>query len=386
MNNAPLRDYHMNKKRILSVVGARPNFMKIAPILLELEKRNRNFDSRLVHTGQHYDPAMSDVFFRELGMKEPDHNLGVGSASHAVQTAEIMRRFEEVCRLEQPDLVVVGGDVNSTLACSLTAVKMLIPVAHVEAGLRSFDRTMPEEINRIVTDCISHLLFTTEISGNCHLKAEGISEEKIHLVGNTMIDSLVRFSAQLSRGGDRPRVRALAHAGFYLATIHRPSNVDDPKQLTRVLDILESASDYLPVLFVAHPRTRERLQQLGREARLAEIQGEVGEIRPGMVYLLPPLSYLDFLYTMSRAAAVLTDSGGIQEETTFLGIPCLTLRENTERPVTVETGSNEVVGLDKARILACLDSIGRGRWKQAAVPPLWDGKAAERIVDILETP
>jgi len=374
----------MNKKRILSVVGARPNFMKIAPILLEMDKRDGNFDSRLVHTGQHYDQAMSDVFFHELGMKEPDYNLSVGSGSHAVQTAEIMRRFEEVCLLEKPDLVVVGGDVNSTLACSLTAVKMLIPVAHVEAGLRSLDRTMPEEINRIVTDSISELLFTTEISGTCHLKAEGIPEEKIHLVGNTMIDSLVRFSAQLSRNGGRPRVNALAQAGFYLATIHRPSNVDDPEQLTKVLDILESASDRLPVLFVAHPRTRERLRQFGREARFVEIQGEVGEIRTGLVYLLPPLSYLDFLYTMSRATAVLTDSGGIQEETTFLGIPCLTLRENTERPITIEVGSNELVGLDRARILACLDSIGEGRWKQAAVPPLWDGKAAERIVEILE--
>ncbi len=374
----------MNKKRILSVVGARPNFMKIAPVLLQLEKRNGTFDSKLVHTGQHYDQAMSDVFFRELGMKEPDHNLGVGSGSHAVQTAEIMRRFEEVCEREKPDRVVVGGDVNSTLACSLTAAKMLIPVAHVEAGLRSFDRSMPEEINRIVTDSISDLLFTTEMSGNCHLRAEGIPEEKVHLVGNTMIDSLVRFSAQLARNGQRPRVRSLANGGFYLATIHRPSNVDDPDQLSRVIDILEAASDRLPVLFVAHPRTRERLRHLGREQRVIEIEGEVGKIRPGLVYLLPPLSYLDFLYAMSRAAAVLTDSGGIQEETTFLRIPCLTLRENTERPITVELGSNEIVGLDQTRILACLDRIAGGRWKETAVPPLWDGKAAERIVDVLD--
>ncbi|RPJ86244.1 MAG: UDP-N-acetylglucosamine 2-epimerase (non-hydrolyzing) [Acidobacteria bacterium] len=374
----------MTKKRILSVVGARPNFMKIAPILLELDRRYGRFDSKLVHTGQHYDQAMSDVFFHELGMKEPDYNLSVGSGSHATQTAEIMKRFEEVCRLEKPDLVIVGGDVNSTLACSLTAVKMLIPVAHVEAGLRSFDRTMPEEINRIVTDSISDLLFTTETSGNCHLKAEGIPEEKIHLVGNTMIDSLVRFSAELSRNGGRPRVNALADAGFYLATIHRPANVDEPEQLAKVVDILLSASDGLPVLFVAHPRTRERLRQFGRDERFIEIQGEIGEVRRGLVYLLPPLSYLDFLYTMSRATAVLTDSGGIQEETTFLGIPCLTLRENTERPITVEVGSNEIVGLDRNRILACLKSISAGRWKKTAVPPLWDGKAAGRIVDILE--
>ena len=358
--------------------------MKIAPILLELDKRNGNFDSKLVHTGQHYDQAMSDVFFRELGMKEPDYNLSVGSGSHAVQTAEIMKRFEEVCQTEKPDLVLVGGDVNSTLACSLTAVKMLIPVAHVEAGLRSFDRTMPEEINRIVTDSISDLLFTTEISGNCHLKAEGIAEEKVHLVGNTMIDSLVRFSAQLARNGLRPKVRSLANGGFYLATIHRPSNVDEPEQLSKVIDILESASDRLPVLFVAHPRTRERLRQFGREQRVVEIEGEVREIRRGLVYMLPPLSYLDFLYSMSRATAVLTDSGGIQEETTFLRIPCLTLRENTERPITVELGSNEIVGLDQTRILACLERISGGQWKETAVPPLWDGKAAERIVDVLD--
>ncbi|MFB3904129.1 MAG: non-hydrolyzing UDP-N-acetylglucosamine 2-epimerase [Acidobacteriota bacterium] len=374
----------MTKKRILSVVGARPNFMKIAPILLELDRRNGSFDSRLVHTGQHYDQAMSEVFFQELGIKAPDYNLNVGSGSHAVQTAEIMRRFEEVCRLEKPDLVVVGGDVNSTLACSLTAAKMLISVAHVEAGLRSCDRTMPEEINRIVTDSISDLLFTTEMSGVCHLKAEGIPEEKIHLVGNTMIDSLVRLSAQLARNGDRPGVRGVAKGGFYLATMHRPSNVDDPGQLTKVLDILRSASDRQAVLFVAHPRTRERLRQLGPDERFVEIRRDVEEIQPGLVYLLPPLSYLDFLFTMSRATAVLTDSGGIQEETTFLGIPCLTLRENTERPVTVEVGSNEIVGLDQVRILACLDRISEGRWKKTAIPPLWDGRAAQRIVDVLE--
>ncbi|RPI25718.1 MAG: UDP-N-acetylglucosamine 2-epimerase (non-hydrolyzing), partial [Acidobacteria bacterium] len=308
--------------------------------------------------------------------------LSVGSGSHAVQTAEIMKRFEEVCLQEDPDLVLVGGDVNSTVACSLTAVKMLIPVAHVEAGLRSFDRTMPEEINRIVTDSISDLLFTTEISGNCNLSKEGVAEEKIHLVGNTMIDSLVRFSGQIANGGP-PRVRTLAGKRYFLATIHRPSNVDDAEQLAKVLLILESASDLLPVLFVAHPRTRERLRKLGRGDRFVEIKGEMGEIRPGCVYLLPPLSYVDFLYAMSRTTAVLTDSGGIQEETTFLRIPCLTLRENTERPITVEVGSNEIVGLDQARILSALSGITEGRWKKTSLPPLWDGKAAERIVSII---
>jgi len=254
-------------------------------------------------------------------------------------------------------------------------------VAHVEAGLRSFDRTMPEEINRIVTDSISDLLFTTENSANRNLQREGVPEERIHLVGNTMIDSLVRFSGSLN--GGPPRVRALSNQQYFLATIHRPSNVDEPAQLSKVIEILEAASELLPVLFVTHPRTRERLGRLERPYRFVEVNEEVREIQPGWIYLLPPLSYLDFLFAMSRTRAVLTDSGGIQEETTYLKIPCLTLRENTERPVTVEVGTNEIVGLDRDRILSGLRNIIAGNWKKASLPPLWDGKAAERIVRVI---
>jgi UDP-N-acetylglucosamine 2-epimerase (non-hydrolysing) len=372
----------MKKSKVLSVVGARPNFMKVAPVLLEMKKKPEQFESVLVHTGQHYDEAMSAVFFRELGIANPEHNLNVGSGSHAVQTAEIMKRFETVCLAEKPDVVLVAGDVNSTLACSITAAKLLIPVGHIESGLRSCDRTMPEEINRIVTDSISDLLFTTESSGNCNLRREGVPESKIHFVGNTMIDSLVRCSAALDHGNG-PRLAALQHRSYYLATIHRPSNVDEPEQLSRVLRILEAASESAPVLFVTHPRTRERLKRQSQGDRFLEVEGALSELRDGHVYLLPPLSYLDFLDTMSRATAVLTDSGGVQEETTYLGIPCLTLRENTERPVTVEVGSNEIVGLDQARILLSLGSIMKGNWKKPSVPPHWDGKAATRIVDVL---
>jgi UDP-N-acetylglucosamine 2-epimerase (non-hydrolysing) len=372
----------MKKRKIVSVVGARPNFMKVAPVLLEMTRKPDRFESVLVHTGQHYDESMSAVFFRDLGIGDPEHNLSVGSGSHAAQTAEIMKRFEAVCLAEKPDLVLVAGDVNSTLACSVTAAKLLIPVGHIESGLRSCDRTMPEEINRIVTDSVSDLLFTTESSGNCNLRREGVPESKIHFVGNTMIDSLVRCSRELEAGSG-PRLAALKQNSYYLATIHRPSNVDEPDQLGKVLDILEAASESAPVLFVTHPRTRERLQRANRGDRFLDIEGIVPELRNGRVYLLPPLSYLDFLDTMSRTRAVLTDSGGIQEETTYLGIPCLTLRENTERPVTVEVGSNEVVGLDQARILRLLQIILKGNWKKPAVPPLWDGKAATRIVDVL---
>jgi UDP-N-acetylglucosamine 2-epimerase (non-hydrolysing) len=369
-------------KRILSVVGARPNFMKMAPILRELAKCD-GFDSRLVHTGQHYDESMSRVFFRDLNMPNPDFNLEVGSGSHAAQTAECMKRFEEVCEQMKPDLVIVAGDVNSTLACSLTATKMQIPVAHVESGLRSFDRTMPEEINRIVTDTVSDFLFTTEESGNRNLRREGIAEEKIHFVGNTMIDSLVDCQRLFCKAPAQGPLAALNGAPYFLATIHRPSNVDDPAQLVRVLEILESASRLAPLFFVTHPRTLQRLQQVKRAEKLVEVTDQVKCIRPGFIYLLPPLPYLDFLRLMSKSTAVLTDSGGIQEETTFLDIPCLTLRENTERPSTVELGSNRIVGLDAETIAACLDEIACGRWKKRLKPPLWDGAAAQRVVQAL---
>src|SRR5262245_51179566 len=314
----------MEKTRILSVVGARPNFMKTAPILRQLSK-HPEFESYLVHTGQHYDDAMSQVFFRDLGMPNPDFNLNVGSASHAVQTAEIMRRFEEACSNVQPDLVIVAGDVNSTLACSLTAAKLYIPVAHIEAGLRSFDRSMPEEINRIVTDSVSNLLFTTEDSGNQNLRREGVPEDNIHFVGNTMIDSLIHCYGVLDQRPINGSVRALDGRPYFLTTIHRPANVDDPEQLLRVIKILESASELAPLLFVVHPRTRERLQRINGNNRLIDASDGLSKIQDGFIYLLPPLAYLDFLRLLSKSKAVLTDSGGIQEETTFLGIPCLTL-------------------------------------------------------------
>jgi UDP-N-acetylglucosamine 2-epimerase (non-hydrolysing) len=374
----------MKKTRILSVVGARPNFMKMAPVLRELSK-HPEFESHLVHTGQHYDDSMSRVFFDDLGMPTPDFNLAVGSASHAVQTAKIMKRFEGVCERTKPDLVIVAGDVNSTMACSLTATKLLIPVAHLEAGLRSFDRTMPEEINRIVTDSVSDFLFTTEESGNQNLQREGVAKEKIHFVGNTMIDSLVYCYKLIDRAPLNGPARCLDGRPYFLATIHRPSNVDDPANLLQVLEILKEASEFAPVFFVTHPRTLYKLKGVSKSDRMIEIGADDCKqaMQPGYIYLLPPLPYLDFLSIMSKSKAVLTDSGGIQEETTFLGIPCLTMRNNTERPVTVELGTNQLVGVQREIIIDALQRIMRGPNKMASRPPLWDGHAAERVVDVL---
>lgn len=372
----------MKETRLLSVIGARPNYMKVAPLLREFAKC-ADFESILVHTGQHYDDAMSAIFFQDLGIPKPAFNLKVGSASHAVQTAKIMKRFEEVCGQLQPRLVIVAGDVNSTLACSLTAAKLQIPVAHIEAGLRSFDRSMPEEINRVVTDSISDLLFTTEESGNRNLRHEGVAEEKIHFVGNTMIDSLVQCYPLLHRMKVSEPLASLNGTPYFVATIHRPANVDDPDHLSQVLDILRSASCLAPLLFVTHPRTRDWLHQVSEISTLLDITDGVEKIRQGFVYLLPPLGYLEFLRLMSKSAAVLTDSGGVQEESTFLRIPCLTLRDNTERPATVELGTNEIVGLDRRKILSCLHRIMNGNWKETSALPLWDGRAAERVVEVL---
>jgi UDP-N-acetylglucosamine 2-epimerase len=374
----------MKKIRIVSVVGARPNFMKMAPVLRELSKC-QDFESRLVHTGQHYDESMSRVFFRDLNMPNPEFNLDVGSGSHAAQTAEIMKRFEEVCCSVKPDLVVVAGDVNSTLACALTAAKLNIPIAHIEAGLRSFDRAMPEEVNRMVTDCLADLLFTTEESGNRNLRREGIAEEKIHFVGNSMIDSLVDCYGLVNGAPAQGLLADLNGAPYFLATIHRPSNVDDPAQLMRVIEILESASRLAPVFFVSHPRTYQRLEQIKRAENLVQLNGKPANIQRGFVYLLPPLPYIEFLRLMSKSRALLTDSGGIQEETTFLNIPCLTLRDNTERPVTVELGSNQIVGLDREKIVSSLCRIMENTWPTGRIPPLWDGRAAERIVKVLQS-
>ena len=362
--------------RILHVVGARPNFMKIAPIMSACSK-NPRIESLLVHTGQHYDEKMNDLFFRELGIPEPDINLEVGSASHAVQTAEIMRAFEPVVLENRPDAVLVVGDVNSTVACGLVAVKLGVKLVHVEAGLRSFDRSMPEEINRVVTDSISDLLFCTEQSGVDNLLHEGVSEDKIHLVGHVMIDTLL---GNLEKARQSTILEELHHQGrldgdgFAVLTMHRPSNVDDPDVFLRILDALEVIQRDMPILFPIHPRTRRNLLTLGLQGRIEQLP---------RLHLLEPLGYLDFLRLTSSAKVVLTDSGGIQEETTILKVPCLTLRENTERPITVEMGTNQIVGTDTEKIIKSYRHVIDGRYRHADVPPLWDGKAAQRIVQIL---
>jgi UDP-N-acetylglucosamine 2-epimerase (non-hydrolysing) len=357
--------------KVLSIVGARPNFMKVAPLHRALESHG-GFESLIVHTGQHYDERMSDVFFRQLGLPKPDRYLGVGSGSHAEQTARVMIAFEQVLLEEEPDLVVVVGDVNSTVACSLVATKLHVPVAHVEAGLRSGDRRMPEEVNRLVTDSISDFLFVTEQSGLDNLRREGIPDEKVFFVGNVMIDSLVQF--QDAATDDVLHAIGVADTRYTLLTMHRPSNVDSLHGLTRIVEILEGVGELAAIVFPVHPRTRARLSEHGFDDRLAAIGG---------LHLLDPLGYLEFLALMRSAAVVVTDSGGIQEETTFLGVPCLTLRENTERPITVTLGTNELLPLDASAVVASVAATLSGDRKEGTVPPLWDGHAAERIADSL---
>ena len=359
--------------RVVNIVGARPNFMKMAPIHRSMQE-NPSFDPVLVHTGQHYDERMSRVFFDELGMPEPDLFLGVGSGSHAEQTAQVMMQLEPELRRLAPDLVLVVGDVNSTIAAALTAVKLHIPVAHVEAGLRSFDRTMPEEINRVLTDAVSDYLFVTEPSGVRNLKREGRNGNNVYLVGNLMIDSLEQHRA---RAATVPVLERLGlDAGEYaLLTLHRPSNVDDPVALQRIFAALEEIQKSNPVVFPAHPRTVSRLQAFGLLERVEEMPG---------FRLLEPLGYLEFLRLMMDARVVLTDSGGIQEETTALGVPCITLRENTERPITLEVGTNVLVGTEPGKIYQAFEQVINGKAKRGERPPLWDGHAAERIVGILE--
>lgn len=336
--------------------------MKAAPVYRALGQRSCR--QTLVHTGQHYDANMSDIFFRQLEIPEPQVNLGVGSGSHAQQTAQVMTGMEAALLEYRPDMVMVYGDVNSTVAAALVGAKLRIPVAHVEAGLRSFDRSMPEEINRIVTDQLCDVLFTPSQDGDANLLREGISPDKIHLVGNVMIDSLVRLlpeAMNLPRNGFPAR--------YALVTLHRPANVDQPEMLRGIVTSLLAIAEKLPVVFPVHPRTRQRIS----ECRIP-VNG---------LYLCDPLSYLEFLALQARATVVLTDSGGIQEETTYLGIPCLTMRENTERPVTVDVGTNVLVGRDQSRLTAELDKILNGVTKKAAVPPLWDGNAAERIAQFI---
>jgi UDP-N-acetylglucosamine 2-epimerase (non-hydrolysing) len=353
---------------IYNLVGARPNFMKMAPVVAEL--RRRGMPQKLIHTGQHYDAAMSQVFFEELGIPEPDLYLGVGSGSHAQQTARVMMAVEEACERDNPSMVVVSGDVNSTVAGAMAAAKLGIPVAHVEAGLRSFDRSMPEELNRIVTDHLSELLFTTEESGNRNLRREGIPEEKIHFTGNCMVDSLRRHE-QAAVQKQPWTAFGVDECGYALLTLHRPSNVDDDDNLAERMRLAMRIADRIPVLFPVHPRTRERLARLGL-------------CWPKALQLLEPLSYITFLGLMARASFVVTDSGGIQEETTALQIPCLTLRTNTERPSTVELGTNQLLGDDLDCADQIVEQIVKGLWKRGVIPPLWDGHAARRVVDCIQ--
>jgi len=352
--------------RIVHMVGARPNFMKAAPVMRALADQTQQI---LVHSGQHYDFNMSDVFFQELGIPAPDFNLQVGSGSHAQQTAEIMKLFEPVALEQRPDLVLVYGDVNSTLAAALVCAKLLVPIGHVEAGLRSFDRTMPEEVNRILTDQVSDFLFTPSRDGDQNLAHEGVAPEKIHLVGNVMIDTLIRMLPKSQEHSMRDLPERYA-----VVTLHRPSNVDDLEWLGAMIQTLEEVSHDIQVLFPIHPRTRQRLVDAGRG------NGRVNGLR-----LLKPLSYLEFLALESRATVVITDSGGIQEETTYLQVPCLTVRENTERPATVEAGTNVLVGRSLDRIRSEIARILAGDAKHGEVPPLWDGCAAQRIAEIITT-
>lgn len=360
-----------NKMKILSVVGARPNFMKIAPIVHELKRYN--IAHILVHTGQHYDFRMSELFFEDLGLPKPDIDLGVGSGTHAQQTAEIMMRLEPVLNKENPSLLIVVGDVNSTVASALTAVKLGIPVAHIEAGLRSFDRTMPEEINRVLTDSISSYHFTTEESANINLKKEGIPVEKIFFVGNTMIDTLLRHLDMASRSTILEGL-GIIEKEYGVVTLHRPSNVDNRENLKSILEALNEIARDLPVIFPIHPRTRTRITEFGLDQLLN---------RQKDLSVIEPLGYLDFLRLMKGARIVFTDSGGIQEETTVLGVPCLTLRHNTERPITITSGTNVLVGVDKEKIIKETEKRLNGFSPQYSIPPLWDGNAAKRVVGIL---
>jgi UDP-N-acetylglucosamine 2-epimerase (non-hydrolysing) len=378
--------------KILSVVGARPNFMKMAPIVAAIDCHNRQFAARqsagmneaaspiqhvLVHTGQHYDSAMSDSFFADLNLAEPDVHLGVGSGSQATQTAEIMRKFEEVLLQERPDVLIVVGDVNSTVACALVAAKIPSSVlggrpliAHVEAGLRSFDRTMPEEVNRVLTDHLSDLLFVTEESGLRNLAREGIAAEKVHFVGNTMIDSLVACTERAESSNILSRLE-LRTAPYALLTLHRPANVDEREAFVHILNGLDDLARVHTIIFPAHPRTRRRITEFGLDACV-----------DSRIRLVEPLGYLDFLCLMKNATIVVTDSGGIQEETTCLGVPCVTVRENTERPVTIEAGTNVLAGVRSDGIRAAIKGQLEAR-TSGVTPRFWDGRSAARIVDVI---
>ncbi len=359
--------------KIMLVCGARPNFMKVAAIYAAAQECQAPLTFSLVHTGQHYDANMSDVFFSQLGLPQPDYHLNVGSGSHALQTAEIMRRFEPVLLEQGPDWLVVVGDVNSTMACALVAAKLGVRVAHVEAGLRSFDRRMPEEINRVVTDAISDLLLVSEPSGLDHLRREGVPADRLHFVGNVMVDTLLRCRPRAQRPAfcDEQQLRSKQYVTL---TLHRPSNVDDLDNLRRLVDVLLEISREIPLVFPVHPRTLGKLDAAGLLTRL--------QAEPRCI-LIPPAGYLEFLYLMDHSRLIVTDSGGIQEESTVLGVPCLTLRENTERPITLEQGTSILVGTDPAKLLGAVQTILTSRPRASKVPEKWDGFAGQRIVEIL---
>jgi UDP-N-acetylglucosamine 2-epimerase (non-hydrolysing) len=361
------------RMRVVNVVGARPNFMKMAPIIQAMNRHPDRIEHLLVHTGQHYDERMSKAFFEDLGMPKPDVDLGVGSGSHAEQTARIMVEFEKVCLKEKPDLVIVVGDVNSTMACTITAKKLGIKVAHVEAGLRSRDMTMPEEINRLCTDVLCDYLFTTDRFANENLRAEGIPDHKVFFVGNVMIDTLLKHQEMAARL-KLAEQWGLAPGKYVTLTLHRPSNVDDRSTLEGILEALTEIARDLPIVFPIHPRTRKMVEQFG----LSHYLSNGNRVRG--IWATAPLGYLEFLHLNMNARMVLTDSGGLQEETTVLGVPCITLRENTERPITCEEGTNVIVGNKKENILAAARKALEGILSPSSVPEKWDGKAAERIV------
>ncbi|MBF0289975.1 MAG: UDP-N-acetylglucosamine 2-epimerase (non-hydrolyzing) [SAR324 cluster bacterium] len=357
--------------KVLNVVGARPNFMKVAPLHAALQAHGA-FQSMIVHTGQHYDEKMSDIFFRQLELPQPDVYLGIGGGSHAEQTGKIMMAFEKIVLEGKPDLVVVVGDVNSTLACSIVSAKCHIPLAHVEAGLRSRDREMPEEINRLVTDSVADYLLVTEQSGVDNLRAEGVAESKIYFVGNVMIDSLVRFREKAAKTSILQEL-SLSPKSFVLMTMHRPSNVDTKSGLQNLLQIIEHITSLKRVVFPIHPRTRKQFATFGLDSQLHSLSN---------LTLLDPLGYLEFLNLMENASLLVTDSGGVQEETTYLQVPCLTLRENTERPVTIELGTNELLSMDAHQVNQRVSEILASTTVRGTIPPLWDGHASERIADI----
>lgn len=361
--------------KIINVVGARPNFMKIAPIIEAMKLYPERVEHILVHTGQHYDEKMSKKFFGDLALPKPDIDLGIGSGSHSVQTARIMMAFEKVCLAEEPDLVIVVGDVNSTLACTLTAKKLGIKVAHVEAGLRSRDMTMPEEINRLCTDVICDYLFTTDPIAGENLRKEGVGEEKIFFVGNVMIDTLTKHRV-MAQKLSLTRDLGLTPGGYATLTLHRPSNVDDRSILTEILEALAEIAERIPIIFPIHPRTRKKVEEFSLRRFFSDMPTRG-------IWLTDPLGYLEFLHLNMQAKMILTDSGGLQEESTVLGIPCITLRHNTERPITCEMGTNKIVGNTKAAILAAARGVMNGNVGGGAIPDKWDGKAATRVVATL---